>query len=124
MVKTILVVDDEPSVRYTVKHGLEGLDKEYAVVSVSSGDECFEFLEQHDLPDLILLDLMMPEMNGWEVQRRLKEHWAWRSVPVVFLTAIEDRTSKTIGSITSEDYIEKPFTIPRLKERIDRILRK
>lgn len=77
----------------------------------------------HNLPDLILLDIMMPGMNGWEVQRRLKENILWRNIPIVFLTAVGDPTSKVIGNITSKDCIEKPFKITDLKRRLDQILK-
>ncbi|MCK5112341.1 MAG: response regulator, partial [Thermoplasmatales archaeon] len=66
MVKKILIVDDDSGVNYTVKNGLEGLDADYKVESVESGEECLEFLQNDDIPDLILLDIMMPEMSGWE----------------------------------------------------------
>ena len=122
MVKTIFVVDDKSDIRYTVKYGLEGLDKNYQVVDVESGAKCFELLEKNQIPDLILLDIMMPTMNGWEVQRRLKEHVQWRHIPVVFLTAVGDPTSKVIGSMTSKDCIAKPFKISELKRRLDSIL--
>jgi CheY-like chemotaxis protein len=121
-VKTILVVDDENDIRYTVKFGLEGLDKNYQVVGVESGEKCFELLAKNQIPDLILLDIMMPKMNGWEVQRRLKENLLWRNIPVVFLTAVGDPTSKVIGSMTSKDCVEKPFKISELKKRLDKIL--
>ena len=122
MVKTVVIVDDEPSVRYTVEQGLESLDPEINVVSVESGEKFFELLESNLIPDLILLDIMMPDMNGWEVQRRLNEKLEWRSIPIVFLTATGDITSKKIGRMISEDYIEKPFKILELKQRIDTIL--
>lgn len=122
MVKTILVVDDEPSVRYTVKHGLEGLDKEYKVIEVEGGGQCLALLEKDLIPDLILLDIMMPGMNGWEVQRRLKENLVWRNIPIVILSAVGDPTSKVISSITSKNCIEKPFQISALKQKLDEIL--
>jgi two-component system alkaline phosphatase synthesis response regulator PhoP len=122
MKKTIYIVDDDPGVRYTVKTGLESMDEEINVVSFEKGSDCFEELEKREIPDLILLDIMMPEMNGWEIQRRLRERVEWRRIPIVFLTAIEDGTSKKIGDLTSEDFIEKPFTIPDLKKRIDKVL--
>jgi len=122
--KTIMVVDDEPDIRYTVKYGLEGLDKDIKVIDVESGGQCLALLEKQQIPVLILLDIMMPSMNGWEVQRRLKENIAWRNIPVVFLTAVGDPTSKVIGSVTSRDCIEKPFKLPELKQRIDKILKK
>jgi CheY-like chemotaxis protein len=122
MVKTILVVDDEHSVRYTVKHGLEGLDKDYKVIEVENGTQCLELLEKDLIPDLILLDIMMPGMNGWEVQRRLKENLVWRNIPIVILSAVGDPTSKVISSITSKNCIEKPFKIIELKQKLDEIL--
>jgi CheY-like chemotaxis protein len=122
MVKTIFIVDDQSDIRYTVKYGLEGLDKNYRVIGVEGGRQCFELLEKQQLPDLILLDIMMPEMNGWEVQRRLKEHLTWRNIPIVFLTAVGDPTSKVIGCLTSKGCIEKPFKISELKKRLDTVL--
>ena len=124
MAKTIFVVDDDAGVQHTVKRGLESLDSEYKVISVDGGRKCFELLENNQIPDLILLDIMMPEMNGWEIQKKLKEKVEWRTIPVVFLTATADPTSKKIASIGSEDFIEKPFQIAELKQRIDKILKK
>ena len=123
MVKTILVVDDDPGVLHTVKRGLESYSPDYNVISVESGEKCFELLEDNQIPDLILLDILMPEMNGWEVQRRLQGKIEWRKIPIIFLTATADPTSKRIGSIMSEDYIEKPFQITELKQRNDKILK-
>ena len=124
MVKTILVVDDDPGVAHTVKYGLESLDADYKVVCVDSGEKCLELLENNQTPDIILLDIMMPEMNGWEVQKKLQERIEWRDIPIIFLTATGDPTSKKIGSIISEGFIEKPCKIPDLKQRIDKILKK
>ena len=123
MVKKVMVVDDEPSVLYTIKYGLEGLDDEYEVICAESGDKCFDLLEEKQIPDLIILDLLMPVMNGWEVQKKLQTHSEWRDIPVVFLTATGDETSKRIGVLISKDYIEKPVKITDLKERIDKILK-
>lgn len=123
MAKKVMVVDDEPSVLYTIKHGLEGLDADYEVMCADSGDKCFDLLENKQIPDLIVLDLLMPTMNGWEVQKKLQTNSEWRGIPVVFLTATGDETSKRIGSIIGEDYIEKPVKITELKKRIDKILK-
>jgi len=124
MVKTILVVDDDPGVTHTVKYGLESLDANYKVVCVDSGQKCLKLLENNQIPDIILLDIMMPEMNGWGVQKKLQERIEWRNIPIIFLTATGDPTSKKIGSIISEGFIEKPCKIPDLKQRIDKILKK
>ena len=123
MVKTILVVDDDPGVMYTVKRGLESLDSDYHVVCVESGEKCLEMLEHNQIPDLILLDIMMPDMSGWETRDKIKDNLSWRNIPVVFLTARTDRIAKDAGSFLAEDYIEKPFEISELKQRIDKILK-
>ncbi len=124
MPKKILAVDDELDVIYTVKHGLEGLDSDLEVTTVTSGKKCFEFLESNETPDLILLDIMMPDMTGWEVLKKLKDHPSWKNIPVIFLTARTDRVAENAGSFLGEDYIEKPFKVPELKQRIDKILNK
>ncbi len=122
MVKKILVVDDNPDVIFSVKNGLESLTDEYQIIGAESGKKCLELLET-ETPDLILLDIMMPEMSGWKTFDKIKENEAWRDIPIVFLTARTDRVAKNAGSFLGEDYIEKPFEIKDLKERIDKILK-
>jgi len=124
MVKNILIVDDETGVSYTVKYGLEALDKDYKVTAVENGEKCLFQLQNNQIPDLILLDIMMPGMSGWEVHKRIKENLQWKNIPIVFLTARTDRIAKNAGSFFGDDYIEKPFKIPELKQRIDKILKK
>ena len=122
MTKKILTVDDEPDVMYTVKYGLEGLDSNFEVIMVDSGEKCFEILDSNERPDIILLDIMMPDMSGWEILKKIKENPNWKSIPVIFLTARTDRVAKNAGDFLADDYIEKPFKIPELKQRIDKIL--
>jgi DNA-binding response OmpR family regulator len=71
-----------------------------------------------------LLDIMMPEINGWDVYARLQENEEWKKIPVVFLTAKTDDYSKGFGKLVSEDYIEKPFELDELAIRIDEVLKK
>jgi CheY-like chemotaxis protein len=123
MIKTIFVVDDDPGVAHTLKYGLESLGTDYKVECVDSGKKCLELLENNQIPDIILLDIMMPEMNGWEIQKKLQGRIEWRNIPIIFLTATGDPTSKKIGSIISEGFIEKPCKISDLKQRIDKILK-
>ena len=123
MVKTILVVDDDPGVTRTVKHGIERLDEDYNIICVDSGEKCLNLLADNQIPDLILLDIMMPEMSGWETMKKIKENLSWKDLPIIFLTARKDRIAKDAGSFLAEDYIEKPFTITELKQRIDEILK-
>ena len=124
MIKTILVVDDSPDVIYAIKHGLENLGDEYKVIGADSGMQCLQLLENNQIPDLILLDIMMPEMSGWELFDRLKEKHSWKNIPVVFLTVRTDRLAKNAGTFLGEDYIEKPFEAIDVKERINNILKR
>ena len=124
MAKTIMIVDDEPDVLYTIKQGLEKLNPNYKVVGAESGKKCLDFLENNQIPDLILLDIMMPGMSGWEVLNRLREKAKWRNIPVVFLTAKTDTFSKTFGITVAMDYIEKPFEIVDVKNRIEKVFQK
>ena len=122
MAKTILVVDDFEDNIISVKCVLEDATKEYQVIGVDSGEKCLQVLQGDHLPDLILLDIMMPGMSGWDVAARIKENDRWRAVPIVFLTALGDEISTGMGLLSSEDYIVKPFDIVKLKECVKRIL--
>jgi CheY-like chemotaxis protein len=120
--KKIMIVDDEAGITYTVKHGLESLDSQYQVTCVNNGEKCIELLEKNQIPDLILLDIMLPGMNGWAVFKKIKEHQSWRNIPIVFLTDRSDSLAKDAGSFLGNDFINKPFKIPELKMRIERCL--
>lgn len=124
MTKRVMVVDDDVGVIYTVKHGIEDMDKDYEIITVKSGRDCLKLLQENQIPDLILLDIMMPEMSGWETYNQIKANDEWKNIPVVFLTARTDRIAKDAGGFLGDDYIEKPFKVPELKERIDKILKK
>ncbi len=124
VIKNIVIVDDDPSVRYTVKTGIEMLDESYHIKSVDGGIKCLEILKTGEIPDLILLDVMMPEMSGWKTFDLIKKNELWKDIPIIFLTARTDRIAKNAGGFLAEDYIEKPAKIPELKKRIDKILNK
>jgi len=124
MTKKVMVVDDDMGVIYTVKHGIESSDADYEIITVDSGEKCLALLEDDQIPDLILLDIMMPGMGGWETYQEIKANDAWKNIPVVFLSARTDRIAKEAGGFLGDDYIEKPFKIPELKARIDKILKK
>jgi len=124
MKKKILVIDDNPMILFSVKEGLEEKFDSYNVDSANGGEECFDLLNNGEIPDLILLDIMMPEISGWDVYARLQENEEWKKIPVVFLTAKTDDYSKGFGKLVSEDYIEKPFDLDELARRIDEVLDK
>ena len=121
MVKKILVVDDNPDIILSVKNGLEDSTDNYTVVGAESGKRCLELLET-EIPDIILLDIMMPEMSGWETFDRIKENPSWMNIPIFFLTARTDRVAKNAGGFLGDDYIEKPFEITELKRKIDTVI--
>ena len=118
----ILIVDDNSDVIISLKNGLEDEPEKYRVISAQNGHQCLELLKNKQTPDIILLDLMMPEMSGWEVYDKLKEHTTWKNIPVVFLTARTDRNARNAGRFLGDDYIEKPFEISDVKSRIEKVL--
>lgn len=121
MKKKIMFVDDERDVVDSVKSILK--KGGYDVVTAYSGKECLKKLESEKV-DLILLDIMMPEMDGWDVCAKIKENKKTEKIPVVFLTAKTDPISKGMGKLASADYIEKPFDIKDLLRRVGTIVRK
>jgi DNA-binding response OmpR family regulator len=121
MAKKIMVVDDEPDILFTVGQMLELSG--YEVIRAIDGKDCLNKLCKMT-PDLVLLDIMMPEMSGWDVAAKIKENPSWCNIPIVFLTAKGDTMSKGMGSMAAADYITKPFDIKDLKNRVDKILNK
>ena len=122
MKKKILVVDDNPDIILTIKMGLEELSEHYEVIGASDGNECIEYLNDHNTPDLILLDIMMPGLNGWDTAAEIKKHEGWKKIPIVFLSAKTDSYSKTFGGFVSKDYVTKPFELEDLYQRITNLL--
>ena len=112
---TILAVDDTPE-NLDVVRGI--LADEYIVKAATSGAMALKIIEKQP-PDLILLDIMMPEMDGYEVCRRLKDNGATRGIPVIFLTAMEQTTDEAKGfNLGAADYITKPVNPPILQARV------
>lgn len=121
MSKKILVVDDEPDILFTVGQMLEMSG--YEVIRAKDGKECIDKLnDSQSGPDLILLDIMMPDVSGWDVAAKLKENPKWKNIPIVFLTAKGDTMSIGMGGLAAEDYIVKPFDIKDLVIRVKKIL--
>lgn len=119
MPKKVMIVDDEEDIRVSVKQILE--ISGYEVIPVENGTECLRQLEK-TVPDLIILDIMMPGISGWDVAAKIKQHPSWRKVPIVFLTAKGDEMSMGMGGLASEAYIVKPFDILTLKDNVEKIL--
>jgi CheY-like chemotaxis protein len=119
MPKKIMVVDDNKDIRISVHQILEICG--YEVIEAEDGMNCLKQLEQGH-PDLVILDIMMPGMSGWDVAARIKQNEKWNSIPIVFLTAKGDDMSMGLGGLASEEYIVKPFDVNQLIECVNRIL--
>ena len=122
LVKNIMIVDDEPDIRYTVKLGLEAIDQSYHVHDVEDGETCLSHLQNREHPDLILLDIMMPGLNGIEVATEIRNNPLWKTIPIIFLTANVDTVVIEKAKILAQDVISKPYSIEDLKKRIDELL--
>jgi two-component system alkaline phosphatase synthesis response regulator PhoP len=110
--KRILVVDDEPSILETIRFHLELSD--YDVVSAADGVEALK-LARSEHPDLILLDLMLPRMDGYKVCKMLKMDKRYRTIPVIMLTAKAGSVDEVEGYQSGADaYIKKPFDLEEL----------
>ncbi|QTA79310.1 Two component system response regulator receiver and adenyl cyclase domains-containing protein [Desulfonema limicola] len=115
----IVVVDDEPNNLNLIQQTLQGL---YLLSFANRGTKALEVIAKI-APDLILLDIMMPEMDGYEVCKRLKADDKTKNIPVVFISAMGDAGDETKGfDLGAADYITKPFSPPVVKARIRSIL--
>ena len=119
MPKTILVVDDKASVRQLLSDYLNG--QGYHVVPAANGREAL-FAARHEPPDVILLDIMMPEMDGYEFLRQYRREGR---TPVIVITAREDESDAVLGlELGADDYVIKPFRMRELAARVRAVLRR
>lgn len=118
----ILAIDDEEDFTFFLKHNLERI--KYQIITASGGEEGIE-LAKKEKPDLILLDLMMPKIDGFEVSRRLKEDPKTTAIPIVMLTAKDDEEAcKKALSLKNEDYLIKPMEVEDLRAKIEEVLKR
>jgi two-component system alkaline phosphatase synthesis response regulator PhoP len=118
--KSILVVDDEKDIVDALKYNLQ--KEGYAVLTARNGKQALE--QAQHLPHLILLDVMMPEYDGFEVLKQLKKSQRTSGIPVMFLTARGSEVNEVLGlELGAQDYIVKPISIPKLLARIKNVLR-
>jgi two-component system, OmpR family, alkaline phosphatase synthesis response regulator PhoP len=122
MKKKILVVDDEKDIVDIIKYNLER-ENEFDVLTATNGKEALEKAELN--PDLIILDIMMPYLNGFEVCKKLKNNPLTSSIPIIFLTAKENEIDEIIGlEIGADDYILKPISPRKVIARVKSVIRR
>jgi two-component system alkaline phosphatase synthesis response regulator PhoP len=118
----ILIVDDELDTLLPLKRALEMED--FKVIEAQDGVAALEKVKA-ETPDLVLLDLMLPKLNGFEVCQRLKQDETTSSIPIIMLTAKSETSDKIEGiGIGADDYVTKPFDLAELKARIKAVLRR
>ena len=118
----ILIVDDSPENLQVLLHLLK---KDYAIIAATTGEKALRLAAKDPVPDLILLDVVMPKMNGYEVYAQLKAQPQTEAIPTIFLTALSeiDRQAKELA-LGAIDYITKPVDPHKLKAQIERHLNK
>ncbi len=117
----ILLIEDEASVRDMLKFALA--DEDYEILEAADASEGFSILRDQR-PDLILLDWMLPGMNGIDFARRLRRDAANRGIPIILLTARAEEDDKVQGLESADDYVTKPFSTRELKARIEAVRRR
>ncbi len=113
--QTILIVDDEPG---NIEILSETLGDDYEIMAATSGKEALE-IATHQIPDLIILDIVMPVMSGYGVLQTLKQNPSLKEIPVIFITALDKEDQETKGlKLGAVDYIPKPFNTDIVKLRV------
>ncbi len=117
-IANILIVEDDFAIRETIAELLEG--EGYAVTRASNGAEALERLRRTGKTNVILLDLMMPVMDGWEFRLRQRSDPGLASIPVVVLSA-DNALEQKVSNLGVEAWLPKPFEVERLLETIGRL---
>lgn len=120
--KTVLVVDDEKDLLELVSYQLQR--NGYDVLTAANGNDAMQ-IAKREMPDLMILDLMLPGMDGTEIARRLKADPKTAVIPIVMLTAKSEETDVVVGlTLGADDYVTKPFSMKILLARVNTILRR
>ncbi len=122
MKKKILVIDDELSIRMLLENFL---GKEYEVVTKKDGQEGLAYLEEGDLPDLIVADVQMPNIDGYAFLEKVRASGFFKHIPVIMLSGIESSQERVkCLKMGADDYVVKPFNPEELSIRINNILKR
>ncbi len=120
MTKSILIVDDEQNIVISLEYVMKNAGFNVAVAY--DGEEALEKVKEN-VPDLVILDVMMPKLDGFEVCKKIRENPAWKSVRIVMLTAKGRDSEREKGlSFGADDYLTKPFSTRDILQRVKEIL--
>jgi len=120
--KKILLVDDN-DIHLLLAENI--LNTKYECITAKSGKEALNYLSKGSVPDLVLLDILMPEMSGWETYNKIRGISLLRDVPIAFLTSVGGFLEKMeADKIGAADYIEKPYKGDELLKRVETIIEK
>jgi two-component system, OmpR family, phosphate regulon response regulator PhoB len=123
MANRILIVEDEIDLSRTLEYSLK--KDGYDTLCAATGEEALELVKVEPMPDLVLLDLMLPDMSGLEVCRQIRGNSPTSAVSILILTAKGEEIDRVVGfELGADDYVVKPFSIRELKLRISAILRR
>ncbi len=120
--KSIVIMDDEAEMLEAVSDYLG--NRGFRISGISKEEDLFSFLGKQ-VPDMILLDIMFPGANGFDICRKLKKNEAFRRIPIIILSARGDESDKVLGlNLGADDYLAKPFSFNELHARIEAVLRR
>ncbi len=123
MPKRVLIVEDERDLVTTLEYNLQR--EGYQTQAATTGEQALAFLERDPLPDLVLLDLMLPDVPGAEICRRVRGEERTRGLPVIMVTAKGEEIDRVVGfELGADDYVSKPFSVRELLLRIRAVLRR
>jgi len=112
----VLIVDDTPE---NIQVLMETLKQDYKIVAANNGQKALQMAEMDPVPDIILLDIMMPGMDGYEVCKRLKAQEKTRGIPIIFVTALDQEDDESFGlKLGAVDYITKPISPSIVRARV------
>lgn len=124
--KSILIIEDDPNMAYLLRYILER--EGYAIEHRQDGRQAMAYMQEHARADLVLADVMLPYMDGYELLKWIREEPQWQLTPVILLTAREQEPDVTRAfDMGADDYVKKPFSpvelLARIKRNINRIHR-
>jgi DNA-binding response OmpR family regulator len=120
--RTILIVDDEPEILRVLDHNLTKAG--FVVITAKDGEQALDAVRRHG-PDLVILDVMLPGIDGWDVCKRMKADPATAVTPILMLTARAEEESRILGlELGADDYVTKPFGLREVIARVKALLRR